>query len=733
MQSLRADSWIGLDHTFKTASNIGYRRSDGKWVTLYNSVFFVTNEIGQVISWQLTKSTSIDEVNTLLDKLKARLNLSKQLLVIVDNCCSQRTIVVKLDLFHAVQRLTKFMPKRHPYFLQCMNDLKLIFRHPTDLGASRTKPTPEPDEIVTNLKLFTDKWKKCVSGDWGLINANVMKEVSSLTLHINKHCLSDIPPRAGTNRNEALHRVLNSHFSRLSKIGLPLALALLTTILYQHNCKISEKVTGIKSGPVSLLGSAHQPTDEHFGVIPKESASHDIVHWLASPVDTTSPIDFNCIDVSEEALELVSMDEITQMVENVTHLTQFADCLRQFTSKSPLFNAKFLPFMSSVNSIFFSESPSPVRKEQELEHKQRLNVVLTAWGLQLNPVAGDGNCCFRAVACSLIMNEKAITSLKADFFNITGGAMSSDSVGLSKTLRELAVKEWKENVMYYEGFIEGSVAEEAEKFLQDGVFSGPLGDTMVLALSNALSIPITIFSSIRGHPLLNFLPRHVSVQFPLFLAYTQYGPGHYDAIVTTSLPTLAPEQERATATKCCTCGKNDKTEATHCHPKVKKYTTVCNCPCFKDSRACSDYCKCKFCKNPHGAHDRSQVRRKRPRQAWQQCIPNSYSFATALGEDIERGPRSLMEFFALEQALSHCLQNGIQDTAENVSLVYHTLAEVASGFEKTLPFGRLSLERVSKFHREHQHNLKLFESICIAELHIANDPQINCVTVTSLE
>ena len=53
---------ICLDHTFKVASNIGYLRPDGRWVTQYGSVFIVLNEEGEVVTWQFTNSTSIDEV-----------------------------------------------------------------------------------------------------------------------------------------------------------------------------------------------------------------------------------------------------------------------------------------------------------------------------------------------------------------------------------------------------------------------------------------------------------------------------------------------------------------------------------------------------------------------------------------------------------------------------------------------------------------------------------------------
>jgi len=41
MASLTATKLISFDHTFKVASNIGYVRFDGRWVTQYGSVFLL--------------------------------------------------------------------------------------------------------------------------------------------------------------------------------------------------------------------------------------------------------------------------------------------------------------------------------------------------------------------------------------------------------------------------------------------------------------------------------------------------------------------------------------------------------------------------------------------------------------------------------------------------------------------------------------------------------------------
>ena len=69
MSSLTANTLISFDHTFKVASNIGFIRGDGRWITQYKSIFFVLNEVGQVLTWQLTSTTSLDEVKPVLECL----------------------------------------------------------------------------------------------------------------------------------------------------------------------------------------------------------------------------------------------------------------------------------------------------------------------------------------------------------------------------------------------------------------------------------------------------------------------------------------------------------------------------------------------------------------------------------------------------------------------------------------------------------------------------------------
>lgn len=160
--NLKVQRCIRLDHTFKVATNIGYLRPDGKWVNQYGSVFLVLNERGQVLAWQLTNSTSLEEVKPLLCGLKERLDIAADdnLIAYVDNCCQVRKqlqkicggkVTVKLDVFHAVQRITRAMSKRHVFFHTCVHDLRMVFRHLSNVGKKRTENTPTTSQMLTNM------------------------------------------------------------------------------------------------------------------------------------------------------------------------------------------------------------------------------------------------------------------------------------------------------------------------------------------------------------------------------------------------------------------------------------------------------------------------------------------------------------------------------------------------------------------------------------------------------
>ena len=145
----------------------------------------------------------------------------------IDNCCTWRkklqdifgsNLTVLLDIFHAVQRITIKMSKRHPFHFQCVQDFKLAFRDPSDRGPQRMKPTPDRTILHQNLACFVAKWKDIHYNEVKVLPPSALIEVNCILKHVNCGCLSNITqygstvyigivlPGRGTNRNERLHR-----------------------------------------------------------------------------------------------------------------------------------------------------------------------------------------------------------------------------------------------------------------------------------------------------------------------------------------------------------------------------------------------------------------------------------------------------------------------------------------------------------------------------------------------
>lgn len=66
IQSVNTGNSLSFDHTYKVCANIGYLRSDKKWVVQYDSVFLGMNDVGQIVSWKFSKGNSFDEIREVL-------------------------------------------------------------------------------------------------------------------------------------------------------------------------------------------------------------------------------------------------------------------------------------------------------------------------------------------------------------------------------------------------------------------------------------------------------------------------------------------------------------------------------------------------------------------------------------------------------------------------------------------------------------------------------------------
>ncbi len=144
---------------------------------------------------------------------------------------------VKLDLVHAVQRVIKKIPKRDKrrrtlklVRQRMINDLRMVFRNPSDIGPNRMSNTPSPAAMLENIDKFLKKWKHQKYEEEPVLPGQAIEQLRKLKIYVENGCLSDIPPSGGTNRNEALHKILHRNISR-QRISVQLTLALAWNII----------------------------------------------------------------------------------------------------------------------------------------------------------------------------------------------------------------------------------------------------------------------------------------------------------------------------------------------------------------------------------------------------------------------------------------------------------------------------------------------------------------------
>ena len=191
MNSLSLSS-LSCDHTFKISRNVGLvRETDNSFVTQFHQLFIALNEIGEVVAWRLTKSTAFSEIEDLLMELEKRMSLTGNTVefVCVDDCCHVRgkyvgifpDIAVKLDLFHACQRITRTLSRQNALFNDATKDFVQIFREDDDQGEACLKRTPNKEKIERNLNSFIERWSNIPNSP--LTNAT-FTEIANLRLHV---------------------------------------------------------------------------------------------------------------------------------------------------------------------------------------------------------------------------------------------------------------------------------------------------------------------------------------------------------------------------------------------------------------------------------------------------------------------------------------------------------------------------------------------------------------------
>ena len=679
-------AWASLDHTFRCVSNIGTVRSaDNRWVKQYSGLLCVLNGDGEVLSWKLTKSLSFASMEDVLCTLKERFRRQGKNLeeFFIDNCCTFRSklrsvfgdnLRVYLDIFHAVQRVSAKIPKKHPYRQECMRDLRLVFRDPTDQGPVRTKVTPPPLILEQQLLHFQQKWKDVSYNDKCILPPIAIKEIQCLLVHVRKGCISGILPGRGTNRNERLHKDINTHM-RNSRYGVELAYALLTESFFSHNEILRAKRENRPVLPIIAYACNAQASIEKFGLLsstvpPPTSPlfqlqkvkmadlTHNEVQEALQSMDITLPLlealQHDDIDMTEEDVFMILTQAISAYYVSISikPLTTTADFVAS--------NAFFL------SSLCITQGLTSIANKK-IDNEQ-LEPLLESWKLTRVPSVGNGDCLFRSLAyCLIYRMQQGDVAIKQQLVRIGVPEEHLNNLEyIQRLLRKRMVEEWQENTEYYQGYISDDLSILSQQFLQDGHFTGDAGDLMVLTLANVLCIPITLFTSIETClSSVYIMPTSQSAisTEPLLLAFTQDGPGHYDAVIHD----VSSSETKATkdAVK-CNCGRKPNFEGKVCLSK--------RCKCYRLQKKCNHACRCKSCSNEFGSRPLVSAKRKRKSYEEQDRQPLkgrlTEEFMCFKLEVVNKGKVTLLENLILKGIVIYLILHGLQITPQVVKKIY---------------------------------------------------------------
>ena len=492
--------WLSCDHTFKSVRNIGtVRQADQHWIKQYAGLFCVMNGDGQVLSWKMTKTLAFEDIEDKLLALQCRLHSRGEQVqqFYVDNCCLLRSklqnvfgpqLHVYLDLFHAVQRITKQIPKRHPYYAECLKSIQLVFRDKSDRGPVRTMATPSPHILRQQLIEFETTWERITYNGRAVISPATKKEIRCLMVHIDNGCLSGIPRGCGTNRNERLHKDINSHMTN-SRYGVELGYALLTSLFFTHNERIS---AGIEQRfPAPIVAYSEYSTEgevERFGFASVSPGSEN-PHETQASISKVEMVKLEYKEVQQTLnnWEIENLNEEQLLGSANTELEFTIDeavyVMRQ--AVSAFYVSIALHRMSenvdfSPRNLFFTSFMAIIeglreRYQSELQSDQ-IESLLTSWNLKRIAVAGDGNCLFTSIAFGLVQRIQSGDNVATEILCGLGVPESNiqDINYIQNLLRVRMVDEWNANPDNYQGFVTTDITTLTHEYLQSGHYSGSM-------------------------------------------------------------------------------------------------------------------------------------------------------------------------------------------------------------------------------------------------------------------
>ena len=365
-----------------------------------------------------------------------------------------------------------------------------------------------------------------------------MNELEHLKIHMQKGCLSDIPNKFGTNRNENLHRSIN-HCLAGHRLGVELAIALISVFFYSWN----QKRNGERNNSIiySLLRNSMTNTSTSlsrntcFGIGTSGERKYS-EQQLGTAFSCTQNVAkamqiLKLIGQTEHSPKESSCDSILEVLQCALSHLMLEESLDNLSKSHPKISRP-----SSMKMIsHFSKQGMLV--QEETVHSRCLANILDSFQLDSIEIEKDGNCLFSSIATYLLLYQTSLSGCLLEHMQIIGLSSTMSTSKIVERLRELLVHEWLTFKHVYYPFFAAIIPEcdyeaETKRFLHSGFFSSNLGDAMLYGLSSVLQLPLVVFTSIENWPHMTIHPRNnIPVDStPILLSFLHSGPGHYSLV-----------------------------------------------------------------------------------------------------------------------------------------------------------------------------------------------------------
>ena len=221
--------------------------------------------------------------------------------VLTDCCCHDRklihsifgnSVIVSLDLFHAIQRMTRTLPCFEVGVAEQRQALTWCFHEPVKAGQRCSlRPT---SEIIRNLDAWLEMFEP---------SEETQHQTRNLVHHLIDGCLDN--PDRGTTLNECIHRWLRARAHR-HQISVEIGRALIAMFLHEWNFARAKK----NNGYTNLYANPHHVPN------PSKALQSTLLHlWILENFDDDDDSSVANIDDVTDEEEIPGLDDDEELMK----------------------------------------------------------------------------------------------------------------------------------------------------------------------------------------------------------------------------------------------------------------------------------------------------------------------------------------------------------------------------------------------------------------------------------